>query len=319
MRLLSFLYLWLVPMTRNIWKWQDTHDIHYESYVTPGKTNLVLIHGFGASSYHWRHNVNELAKHYSVFAIDLIGFGSSAKPILEYTADLWKNQTVDFVRKIYAETNQPVVLIGNSLGGYTAMYAATDEKIRSLVQAIILLNPVGVFRGQGDLSRFSWLAQKPLIMGLYYYLIPSFSLGLSRENWSKTRIRSILQSVYPYHSENVDDALVESIIRPALHPNASAVFYSVIKNMFNYKVPANADVPTYILMGKKDPWIYNYDDFVKECSLLPNSLLCAFDMRIGAKNYPYIFGKWLDAGHCPHDETPELVNAYILSFLHIAL
>ena len=49
-----------------------------------GKENIhpmILLHGFGASSKHWRNNSDYFAKKgYSVYSIDLIGFGNSAQP-----------------------------------------------------------------------------------------------------------------------------------------------------------------------------------------------------------------------------------------------
>jgi len=69
---------------------------------------VVLIHGFGASSGHWRHNLPELGKHFSTYAIDLLGFGSSDKPCSQlrgetaragavaYGFDLWAEQVADF-------------------------------------------------------------------------------------------------------------------------------------------------------------------------------------------------------------------------------
>ena len=41
---------------------------------------ILLIHGFGASTTHWRHNLPVLGKHYEVHALDLLGFGKSSKP-----------------------------------------------------------------------------------------------------------------------------------------------------------------------------------------------------------------------------------------------
>jgi phosphonate transport system ATP-binding protein len=40
----------------------------------------LLIHGFGASVGHWRHNQPVLAQQVEVFALDLLGFGASDKP-----------------------------------------------------------------------------------------------------------------------------------------------------------------------------------------------------------------------------------------------
>lgn len=58
-----------------------------------GQPALVLIHGFGASVYHWRYNIPALvAKGYRVLALDLLGFGLSDKPIIEYSAETWRDQ-----------------------------------------------------------------------------------------------------------------------------------------------------------------------------------------------------------------------------------
>src|SRR5262252_10142994 len=44
---------------------------------------LLLIHGFGASSYTWRHIAPSLARDHRVIAVDLKGFGQSDKPFDE--------------------------------------------------------------------------------------------------------------------------------------------------------------------------------------------------------------------------------------------
>lgn len=54
---------------------------------------VVLIHGFGASVYHWRYNIPALVKAgYRVLALDLLGFGLSDKPMMEYSAETWRDQ-----------------------------------------------------------------------------------------------------------------------------------------------------------------------------------------------------------------------------------
>ena len=46
-----------------------------------------------ASGYHWRRNVNVLAAAgYRVYAIDLVGFGLSSKPVIDYDSRLWREQ-----------------------------------------------------------------------------------------------------------------------------------------------------------------------------------------------------------------------------------
>ncbi|MDY7023547.1 MAG: alpha/beta fold hydrolase, partial [Cyanobacteriota bacterium] len=60
------------------WTWKGFPICYY----TQGNTGpaVILVHGFGASWGHWRKNIPELAVSCRVFALDLLGFGGSAKP-----------------------------------------------------------------------------------------------------------------------------------------------------------------------------------------------------------------------------------------------
>ena len=50
---------------------------------------LALIHGFGASIGYWRKNIPALAATgYQVFALDLLRFGASSKPPIDYSVEL---------------------------------------------------------------------------------------------------------------------------------------------------------------------------------------------------------------------------------------
>ncbi|MCX5884832.1 MAG: alpha/beta fold hydrolase, partial [Proteobacteria bacterium] len=54
------------------------HDIHY---LKQGEgTPLILVHGFACSTYTWRKLIPLLADQYTVYALDLLGFGLSDKP-----------------------------------------------------------------------------------------------------------------------------------------------------------------------------------------------------------------------------------------------
>ena len=69
---------------------------------------VLLIHGFGANTNHWRFNQPVLAERAPTYAIDLLGFGRSDQPrarlrdepltadAVHYGFDLWGQQVADF-------------------------------------------------------------------------------------------------------------------------------------------------------------------------------------------------------------------------------
>src|SRR4028118_917637 len=108
------------------WTWRG-FPIAYQVQGDQGPA-VVMVHGFGASSGHWRKNLPVLGENCRSYAIDLIGFGASAKPTpgleIEYTFETWGQQVADFCREVIGE---PVFLVGNSIGCIVAMQAAVDH------------------------------------------------------------------------------------------------------------------------------------------------------------------------------------------------
>ena len=128
-----------------IWKWKDW-DISW-SFSKPSSKNdlnIILIHGFGASKRHWRHNQDFLGNFSNCYSIDLLGFGESSQPgalldfesyketYVKYSFDLWGNQIATFCNEVI---QSPVYLIGNSIGGVVSLKAAEilKEKCNGLV------------------------------------------------------------------------------------------------------------------------------------------------------------------------------------------
>jgi len=129
------------PIAGTYWQWRG-HSVYYvrSSDRHPERPPLLLIHGFGASTDHWRKNISGLSKDFEVWAIDLIGFGRSAKPELQYSGDLWRDQLHDFITNIIG---RPAVLAGNSLGGYAALCVAAQRP--ESAAGLILINSAGPF------------------------------------------------------------------------------------------------------------------------------------------------------------------------------
>lgn len=102
------------------------------SNIHPGTEGpaVLLVHGFGASAYHWRYVVPQLARSCRVFAIDLLGFGWSDKPLVDYSGyNVWADQCAAFLQEV---VGGPAVVVGNSMGGFNAlnMAARTPDLVR---------------------------------------------------------------------------------------------------------------------------------------------------------------------------------------------
>jgi pimeloyl-ACP methyl ester carboxylesterase len=110
-----------------------------------------------------------------------------------------------------------------------------------------------------------------------------------------------------------DAELVASIQYPADDPLGLAppnaipeVFYRIVsRNGRGGVAPvdelvAELDVPLLLLWGEKDPWIVS--------AIGDRFLACAQALGKDVRR------RSVDAGHCPHDEDPEAVNAALLEF-----
>ena len=301
---------------------KTSHSINYIEMGDPSKPALLLVHGFGASSYHWRYNIPTLARKYHVFTIDLLGFGWSDKPIMDYDASVWRDQVVDFTKQVILngdeESTKSIAIAGNSLGGYTAMYACSDERIKKYVNSCILLNAAGRFRDPESSNDEEKREPNPIIESISA-AIQRFVIACSFVYTKQpSRIEQILRQVYPINDSNVDSELVESIRTPSLDSSAAEVFYRVItKNgagpqAYVDDILKELDCPVLLAWGESDPWI-------KPAAADKMEKLHAefHGENIGGENAG---SRWIrrvsiDAGHCPHDEAPDAVNDAILGFM----
>ncbi len=275
------------------------HTISANSEESQTKIAILLIHGFGASTDHWRFNIPALSSKYEVHAIDLLGFGKSPKPNdVEYSGSLWKEQVVAYVKEVI---QKPTVIVGNSLGGYAALAAGAE--LDELSAGVILLNAAGYFSEEK-------LAQKNMLQTSIETVAGIFlkNIVLQRlifENMRNPKnIRKTLNQVY-VNKKNVDDYLVESIRNPSLDIGAFNVFRSVFNPSGPQGEPLDSlfnklNAPLLLLWGSKDPWM----NTPKKRDLYK---------KFTPDNTTEVI---LDAGHCPHDEIPDQVNNHILDWLN---
>jgi pimeloyl-ACP methyl ester carboxylesterase len=112
-----------------------------------GDTTLLLLHGYGESLTTWRAVFDPLAAHNKVVALDLPGFGGSAKPNVSYTLPAMTERLSRFLDQW---TTGPVVLVGHSMGGELAAALALARPDR--VKLLVMIAPAGYQIGLGGIA-----------------------------------------------------------------------------------------------------------------------------------------------------------------------
>lgn len=98
----------------------DSDKIWTVSMNTESKhTPIVLVHGMAAGVAFWVLNLDALAEHRPVYAIDLLGFGRSSRPAFSNDPKEAEHQLVKSIEEWRREMNIPqMILLGHSLGGF---------------------------------------------------------------------------------------------------------------------------------------------------------------------------------------------------------
>ena len=283
-----------VSFEKLFWNWQG-YKIQYTVMGT-GKP-LVLVHGFGASIGHWRQNIPVLANSgYQVFALDLLGFGGSDKPPLNYTVEVWVELLKDFCT---AHIQEPAVFIGNSIGALLSLMVVAEHP--QIAVGGVLINSAG------GLSHRPHELNPPLriVMSAFNRLVghPITGKFVFNRIRQKAQIRRTLYQVYRKR-EAVTDELVDLLYTPSCDPGAQQVFASILTappGPGPEELLPKVERPLLVIWGADDPWTP-----ITGAKIYDQAREQGKDIKI----FP-ISG----AGHCPHDEVPDIVNQQIVDWL----
>ncbi|HEX4649879.1 MAG TPA: alpha/beta fold hydrolase [Granulicella sp.] len=120
------------------------YRVHYLEALPRGGgagTPLVLIHGLGARAEDWGPMIPGLAAAgFHVYAPDLLGYGRSPRPNVDYSIRLEEGLVVEFMQKMHLATAD---VGGWSMGGWVAAKLALDHPER--VQRLVLYDSAGIY------------------------------------------------------------------------------------------------------------------------------------------------------------------------------
>lgn len=244
-----------------------------------GGTPILLLHGFDSSVLEFRRLLPLLGNVRETWAVDLLGFGfterspsftTSPANILAHLYSFWK----DVIK-------QPVMLVGASMGGATAIDFTLNYP--QAVRSLILIDSAGISKGP--------------IVGKF--LFPPFDY-LATEFLRNPKVRqNISKSAYFDNSFASSDAqLCMTWHLKMANWNRSLIQFTKSGGYGSFgKQLKNLEKPTLILWGRNDK-ILGIKDADKFKNAIPHSQLI-----------------WIDkCGHVPHLEQPEITADNILKF-----
>ena len=209
----------------------------------PGVDSIVLLHGYGGSSFSWRYWAPFLAKRAHVVLVDMKGFGSAPKPDDGQYGP--RHQAELIYRLILQADLQRVTLIGHSLGGGVALGAALrllDSEPGRLKRLILVASA-------------AYKQRMPLFVALAKYRrLASTALRILGTQFV---IRHVLKSIVFDPSEVSDDQVL-GYAKPLSSPEAHRALIDTALAIIPpdlEKLTARfeeLDVPTLVLWGRQD-------------------------------------------------------------------
>lgn len=255
---------------------------------------IVFLHNGGTSRQIWRPQLEQFAATHAVYALDLLGYGDSAKPEVEYGLPLYVSLLDEFIRQLDLA---PVTLVGNCMGSAMALAFArhSPERVRALVLINVLTEHTVACGTFGPLYRLST------------------RFGLVRTLLHKAAAPLRLPRVVTVNA--IKAQLGRSGRRAGIHrdpalralyasPDQLRALHSLLCNLGSYReldrlTPADIRMPLCCIWGEEN-------------RVLPSRAGRAWCAQLQPAR-----SEWLDAcGHLPMLEQPEVVNRIIGRFLH---
>jgi pimeloyl-ACP methyl ester carboxylesterase len=244
---------------------------------------LLLIHGMWGDHLDWEPVLDPLALRRRVVAVDLPGFGRSATNAIEYTAEFFRDRTIQLLDDLRIES---CAICGNSFGAQIAMALALEAPKR--VEKLILAGSGGLRRfSRNDIEQALGLRSESALRALTPELNAMMFSRLFAEQGGEIQRRYLTKQnaklQNPGYAEYVHT--VHCCMR-------LAVEYCLLEQLHSIAMPV------LFLQGDKDPVVQL--EWVREAvPLFPQAQLAVFE----------------NCGHVPQLEQPERFVQEVEAFL----
>ena len=278
-------------------------DVHFAeiengetiAYVDEGSGDqtIVMVHGLGSYLPGWKNSIEELKESYRVIALDLPGYGKSAKTAENYSIPFFAESIVQLLEALPIDN---VVLAGHSMGAQISIYTALNypDKVNSL----ILSAPAGfeTFSEEAE-QAFRMTVSKETIMATDEEMI-RFNLRSNFHEFPESAAFMIEDRL-----AMMDDPDFEEYARA----QAESVFAMLETPVFDQL--SEISQPVLVIFGKQDQLIPN--------RMLHPHLTTEDVAESGVNLIEDAELVWIDdAGHFAHFEKPGPFNKAVKEFLN---
>lgn len=263
---------------------------HTLAYLDEGKgPPIILIHGFGGSMWQWEHQQEELAEHFRVITLDMLGSGLSDKPETDYSPTFTLNTFAEFMDNLGIPQ---ATLVGNSMGAGVAIGMALTQPER--VSKLVLVDgfPAHIVESIASPSYKRFVTTRPPIW------LARLGMWLAGR-WTTTRI--LTEIIH-------DPKLMTPVVIERSYQNRQGSgflppLYSQIDQIPEWEehfAPRFGEItqPTLIIWGEHD-------------RVFPSTVGKTMHASIPHSTFLEI----PNSGHIPQWENPKFVNPALLKFL----
>jgi pimeloyl-ACP methyl ester carboxylesterase len=158
---------------------------------------LLLVHGLGAEADVWAYCLEPLSQSHRVIAPDLLGFGRSGKPLINYRVATFVEVLDRFLQALALPR---VSLVGNSMGGWIAATFAIQFPER--VNKLVLNDAIGVVAGSVEAAIDFRPSSLQNMRTILEYMFCDRSLATD----------GLVEAAYEFHLERNDGPTIASVL-----------------------------------------------------------------------------------------------------------
>ncbi|MDP9424953.1 MAG: alpha/beta hydrolase [Actinomycetota bacterium] len=251
--------------------------------VFGGGPPVLLVHGWLSSGRIWERLANRLAQRFTVYSLDLSGFGESDKPISGYGVRYGSRLLYAFCAHFGLARS---AVVGHDIGGAMAVKLAADHP--DVVGRLVLV-ATPADEDQMDLPTLLWLSTLPVIGPLFY------SLGRYIRPLRQLWMRPFVSDPDDLTEEVIDDA---GMATPASVTKTLSVARRELARGRLVRQAGIIKVPVLVIVGEEDQ-IVDPQAASEWARALPTVEVVLTE----------------DAGHLPMLERTGEFNAQVLAFL----